>query len=128
MRYGHNCFSKEVCATSSGHVYPCIMERDVSLGQFLGSSLQEVLASETSETVRRRGKDHVKGCRDCEYRYVCFDCRPKAKGFAGGDFYAKPAYCGYDPHHGVWAQAPEQVEALLPILGQPRAGLHPQTS
>jgi MoaA/NifB/PqqE/SkfB family radical SAM enzyme len=31
-RFGHNCFADELCITATGDVFPCIMERDIILG------------------------------------------------------------------------------------------------
>lgn len=45
-------------------------------------------------------KDDISVCRDCEFRYVCSDCRaflsnPK-------DQLSKPLKCGYNPYDGTW--------------------------
>ena len=51
--------------------------------------------------------DNVLICRDCEYRYACFDCRPLAKASAGETaeyLSAPPARCTYNPYTGQWAQ------------------------
>lgn len=46
-------------------------------------------------------KDDVKICRDCEYRYICTDCRAYLED--PSDIYSKPLKCGYDPYTGVWS-------------------------
>lgn len=105
-RYGHNCFSKETCVTASGEVFACIMERTTPLGNVLSEPLGVILDSGVSRQFRTLSKDHVEVCRDCEYRYCCFDCRPRAQGMAANSSrYAKPAECLYDPYAGVWASA-----------------------
>lgn len=102
-KYGHNCFSKDICISADGRVFPCIMEREMILGDVLKMSLQEILEKENSKQIRSLSKDHIKVCQHCEYRYCCFDCRPKAKKVSStGDFYAKPAECLYDPCAGEW--------------------------
>ncbi|MNX99984.1 hypothetical protein D3C86_1324620 [compost metagenome] len=45
-------------------------------------------------------KDDIAVCRDCEFRYVCTDCRAYVEDPA--DAYAKPLKCGYDPYANVW--------------------------
>ena len=42
-------------------------------------------------------RDQVDVCRDCEYRYICTDCRAFVS-----DPLAKPAKCNYDPYAGEW--------------------------
>ncbi len=100
---GHQCFSREVCVTATGDVFPCIMERDIVLGNILNQSVENILGNEPALEIRRLNKDAIKTCKDCEYRYACFDCRPKASGNSPDkDLYAKPAECHYDPYEGVW--------------------------
>lgn len=103
VKYGHNCFSKEICITASGDVFPCIMERSVSFGNVFNHSLNQILESQIAKRIRNLVKDNIEVCRDCEYRYCCFDCRPKAKGASSNDnFYAKPTECLYNPYSGKW--------------------------
>jgi len=103
-RYGHNCFSKEVCVTASGDVFPCVMERDRSYGNVLERSVPKILLSLRACQTRLLTKDQVEVCRDCEFRYACFDCRPKAHcGDSDGNFLAKPSDCSYNPYEGQWS-------------------------
>ncbi|MEK7193686.1 MAG: radical SAM protein [Patescibacteria group bacterium] len=106
--YGHNCFSKKVCVGPSGDVYPCIMERDMSYGNVLETSLENILKKGRAQRIRQLSKDHIEICRDCEYRYACFDCRPKAKNMdKSGSFVAKPTECLYSPYLGEWGSLEE---------------------
>ncbi len=45
-------------------------------------------------------KDDVSVCKDCEYRYICVDCRAYTQN--EHDPYAKPAKCSYNPYEGEW--------------------------
>ena len=44
-------------------------------------------------------KDQVETCRDCEYRYICNDCRAYTRN---DHLYGKPLKCKYDPYTGEW--------------------------
>ncbi|MEK7634705.1 MAG: radical SAM protein [Patescibacteria group bacterium] len=102
-QYGNNCFSKEICVTASGDVFPCIMERDITLGNILDVSLAHIIQEKTVKQIRGLNKDKIEVCKDCEYRYCCFDCRPKAKKASfNGNFFAKPSECLYNPYSGKW--------------------------
>ncbi len=101
MRYGHNCFSKDICVSCNGDVIPCIMERDIKFGNIFEESFATIIENEKSKSIRMMSKDFIEVCKDCEYRYACFDCRPKAKGFQN-NLYAKPAECMYNPYLGKW--------------------------
>ena len=103
MKYGHNCFSNKICVKANGEVTPCIMEKDVIFGNAYRNKLKEILEIEKNKRIRSLNKDFIEVCKDCEYRYGCFDCRPKAKiSSSGRGFCAKPADCLYDPHTAKW--------------------------
>lgn len=97
--YGHNCFANKICITANGDILPCIMERNVVIGNILKDSLQEIMSSEGTKRIRNITKDEIEVCRDCEYRYCCFDCRVRAE-----NFYSKPLDCLYNPYTGKWLE------------------------
>jgi radical SAM protein with 4Fe4S-binding SPASM domain len=101
---GHNCFLTKICVSASGAVYPCIMERRISYGNVLEDSLLDILNGSAAMDVRELSKDKIAVCRDCEYRYACADCRPRATAGAEGPFAAKPQECLYDPYSGIWGK------------------------
>lgn len=100
--YGHNCFSRFLCIADSGQVMPCIMARDLVVGNVFKESISSILKKEKTKTIQGLSKDKIETCKDCEYRYACFDCRPMARYYAKDDLYAKPYECCYDPYLGIW--------------------------
>lgn len=112
---GHQCFIKDIYISSLLEVYPCVMERRISYGNLKNSRLTNLI----NENIRKLSKDNIDGCKDCEYRYACFDCRPDANG---RDFYAKPWFCSYNPKSGVWIDLQTVFEmhikksSMLPLV------------
>jgi radical SAM protein with 4Fe4S-binding SPASM domain len=102
----HNCFGRDVCISPTLEVYPCIMERRISHGNLRETGLKALMKRELCGL----NKDKVEGCRDCEFRYACHDCRPDA---LDGDLTAKPWYCTYDPYSGEWEDADAAVQRIL---------------
>lgn len=98
--YGNPCFQGKICIGPVGKVYPCIMEKEEQLGNVKENTLQEILAGDSLQRVWGLSKDQIDGCKDCEYRYACHDCRPKAK--KESNYFAKPDDCLYDPLTGKW--------------------------
>ena len=96
----HPCWPGKLYICSNGEVLPCGMEQDLSLGNLMENSLNDVLCGPETETAWSLTKDQIDDCGICEYRYACFDCRPKSK--EEGNFLAKPKECLYDPKEGVW--------------------------
>lgn len=103
-----NCFSKYFYIGSDLEVYPCVMERRFSHGNLRGRRLAEIVDS----SLLNFSKDQVKGCRDCEYRFACLDCRPDS---LSGDKYEKSWFCLYDETTGVWREADERIKELLEL-------------
>lgn len=42
-------------------------------------------------------KDEIEICKECEFRYICFDCRVKVS-----HKYARPNTCIYNPYTSLW--------------------------
>ncbi len=101
---GHNCFANSLCVTSIGDVVPCIMVRNKIIGNIRDRSLIEVFYGKEAAHIRCLSKDLIDICKDCEFRYVCFDCRVDAPQ---DNFFAKPLSCLYDPYTGEWQQRKE---------------------
>lgn len=93
--YKENCFSTHLYIGSDMEVYPCPMERRISHGNLRENRLKDIL----KPSILNFSKDNVDGCKDCEYRYLCIDCRPDS---ITGNIHEKPWYCTYDPYEGTW--------------------------
>lgn len=104
--WAFNCFSKYFYIGSNLEVYPCVMERRFSHGNLAGKKLSEIV----DQSLLNFSKEQVKGCRDCEYRFACLDCRPDS---LSGDKYEKSWFCLYDEQNGVWRDSDERIKELL---------------
>lgn len=69
---GNNCFLSKLYVASNMNVYPCVMERRLCHGNLKNKPVLDIINSRICSF----NKDHVEGCKDCEFRFVCFDCRP----------------------------------------------------
>ena len=81
------------------------MERRISHGSLKKQTLKEVLNND----ILNIQKDKIEGCKDCEFRYCCFDCRPNS---LGKDVLSKPWYCTYNPHNGEWEDIDDFIKHL----------------
>ena len=98
-RYDYNksfqsCWGDKLCIDSSGNIYPCIMSA-YKVGTI--NEVEHVWTGENS--YRSITNDKIEVCKDCEFRYICLDC--KAMSEQCGVF-SKPYYCAYDPYEGKW--------------------------
>ena len=103
-----NCFSRYFYIGSNLEVYPCVMERRFSHGNLKDKSLADIV----SQSLLNFSKQQVKGCCDCEYRFVCLDCRPDS---LSGDKYEKSWFCLYDEQNGIWRDSDERIRELLAL-------------
>jgi radical SAM protein with 4Fe4S-binding SPASM domain len=99
--YWNPCWYGKAAVSSSGDVLPCVFSRDQIVGNVLHERLSDILRGEKMLNLWGLNKDKIETCRDCEYRYVCQDCRPWAKGFSG-NLNSKSPRCAYDPLKGEW--------------------------
>ena len=102
---GHNCFSRRLYFATDLTVYPCVMERRISHGNLRNSKLKDIL----NENIFSINKDKIHECRECEFRYCCFDCRPDSNG---NEFYSKSWYCTYMPTSGKWQNEEKFLDGL----------------
>jgi len=111
---GHSCLLGKITVTEFGDVLPCIFSRDNIVGNVLvAPTLENILRGPVLTRIWRATKDGVMVCRDCEYRYVCFDCRPLSEGASQGNAsYLEAPYprCTYNPYTGEWGQGLWKVD------------------
>ncbi|MCO5167152.1 MAG: PqqD family peptide modification chaperone [Planctomycetes bacterium] len=137
---GNNCWGGELNVTARGEVVPCIFERKLAVGHVDadGAGLTALATGERARAVWSITLEECRVCRDCEFRYACFDCRFSTYR-ATGDLYAKPPGCTYDPHAGRYEEDPgmppgaprrredlivEEVEDGLVALDEARGEAH----
>ncbi len=94
----NSCWGNKIAITADGKIRPCIYS-EVSIGDFETFPMDRLVKE--MEQYWEITKDRVERCKDCELRYVCFDCREIARR-QGGDLFAANPYCKYDPYKGTW--------------------------
>ena len=71
-----------------------------SFGNIGQSTLKEVIDNPEFRKMWGITKDQISICKDCEFRYVCSDCRAFLQ--KPEDKFSKPLKCGYDPYTATW--------------------------
>ena len=82
------------------------MERRFSHGNLKDDKLCNLIKREIQEF----NKDKIEGCKECELRYACSDCRPDS---LTENIYAKPYYCTYDVDKGEFMDEDEVINNIL---------------
>ncbi len=73
-----------------------------SFGNIRDTTLMEAIEKPGFKKYWNITKDQIAVCKDCEFRYICTDCRAYKED--PDDDYSKPLKCGYDPYTGVWEE------------------------
>jgi SPASM domain peptide maturase of grasp-with-spasm system len=98
----HNsCLNRKIAIDAEGNIKNC-PSMPQSFGNIKDTALAEALAHPDFKKYWNITKDQVKVCQDCEFRYICTDCRAYLED--PRDDYSKPLKCGYDPYTGQWAE------------------------
>jgi SPASM domain peptide maturase of grasp-with-spasm system len=102
----HNtCLNRKISVDARGEIRNCpSMAR--SYGNARETSLHEALAHRDFAVLWEINKDQIAICKDCEFRYVCTDCRAYLQDER--DLYSKPSKCAYDPYTAEWRSSAEQ--------------------
>jgi radical SAM protein with 4Fe4S-binding SPASM domain len=114
------CWSGRIAVAPSGEVFPCIFSRELPAGNVLRTPLPTVIEGSALQDLWSIDKAQIPVCRDCEFRYGCFDCRALAYKQTG-QLRSKPPSCKYDPYNGTWenpaadASLPLPEEAAVPV-------------
>lgn len=95
----NSCLNRKISIDTDGNIKNCPSMKK-SFGNILDESLIKVSENIDFQKKWSINKDLVEVCKDCEYRYVCSDCRAYTKN--PSNEYSKPLKCFYDPYTGVW--------------------------
>jgi SPASM domain peptide maturase of grasp-with-spasm system len=108
----HNtCLNRKISVDARGEIRNCpSMAR--SFGNVRETSLHGALAHRDFAALWSINKDQIAICKDCEFRYVCTDCRAYLQDER--DLYSKPSKCSYDPYTAEW-RSPAEPPALAGI-------------
>jgi SPASM domain peptide maturase of grasp-with-spasm system len=116
--HAHNsCLNRKLSVDQHGEIRNCPSLPD-SYGNAATTPLRAALERPEFRRLWSVTKDQVETCRDCEFRYVCTDCRAYVE--ASAHAHPKPAKCAYDPYTARWGAPPAEsarpARAPLPVM------------
>ena len=100
------CFSRLLYISCSQDVFPCAMERRLKHGNLKDNKLANII----KDDILNYSKKDINGCKDCEFRFICFVCPPDSLSGELGD---KPWNCTYDVYNGEWLNIEDYINKLL---------------
>jgi SPASM domain peptide maturase of grasp-with-spasm system len=95
----NSCLHGKISIDSYGNIKNCPSMKE-NFGNIKDVKLERAVTRKDFKKYWAITKDQVKGCKDCEFRYMCTDCRAYLED--PKDIYSKPLKCGYNPYSGIW--------------------------
>jgi SPASM domain peptide maturase of grasp-with-spasm system len=100
-RQENSCLSHKISINNLGEIKNCPSTSEV-YGNIATANLVEAIMQPHFKKYWKITKDQIQICKDCEFRYICTDCRAYVE--TPGDLYSKPLKCGYDPYTCTWQE------------------------
>jgi len=97
----NSCLHRKISVDARGEIRNC-PSFPAGYGNARDTRLQSVVERPEFREVWGTTKDQVETCKDCEFRYICPDCRAWVRD--AGDRFSKPSKCRYDPYTATWAE------------------------
>ena len=98
----HNtCLNRKISIDTEGYIRNCPSMKE-HYGNIKDTTLQQALEHPDFKKYWFINKDQVAVCKDCEFRYICTDCRAYIEN--PEDMYSKPLKCGYNPYTCEWEE------------------------
>lgn len=95
----NSCLNKKISISEDGSIRNC-PSINYSIGKINNTSILKALNDKKFTKLWNINKDKVNICQECEFRYLCSDCRAYIEN--PFDIYSKPLKCGYDPYTNIW--------------------------
>jgi SPASM domain peptide maturase of grasp-with-spasm system len=92
----NNCLNKKISIDTVGNIKNCPTLK-LSHGHVSNNTLFEIVKNDNFSKYWNINKDQIETCKDCQFRYICSDCRAFVD-----NLYDKPYKCNYDPYKNKW--------------------------
>ena len=95
----NSCLNKKISIDTNGDIKNCPSMQN-NYGNIKDVTLEMALLDKKFKKYWNISKDKISICKDCEFRYICTDCRAYIEN--PNDIYSKPLKCSYNPYEALW--------------------------
>ena len=95
----NNCLNRKISINGKGEIKNC-PSANKAYGNIQDITLKQAIEKQGFKDYWSINKDQIEICKDCEFRYICTDCRAHLSN--PQNIYSKPAKCTYNPYTGIW--------------------------
>lgn len=97
----NSCLNRKISIDCEGNIKNCPSMPKI-YGNITNDKLQDALKHPDFKKNWLISKDLILTCKDCEFRYICTDCRAYLED--PEDIFSKPLKCGYNPYTCEWEE------------------------
>lgn len=94
----NSCLNRKISVDEYGYIKNC-PSLEKQYGHISDTSLIDVAKENSFQKIGGINKDKISICKDCEFRYMCSDCRAYTEK---GQKMGKPSKCKYNPYECRW--------------------------
>ncbi len=94
----NNCLNKKLSIDINGDIKICPSLKK-SYGNINDTPLKSLINNDEIKKMWGIDKSQIDVCKDCEFRYICTDCRAF---LTDENILSKPIKCNYDPYTAQW--------------------------
>ncbi|MBI1286674.1 MAG: grasp-with-spasm system SPASM domain peptide maturase [Flavobacteriales bacterium] len=98
-KHFNSCLNGKISVDVHGNIKNC-PSMGHSFGNAHSTRFDSILKIEEFKRFGKMTKDQILVCKDCEFRYICTDCRAFVSDV--DDDLSKPLRCSYDPYLAKW--------------------------
>jgi SPASM domain peptide maturase of grasp-with-spasm system len=96
----NTCLNRKLCIDFDGYIKNCPAMEKI-FGNIKNTSLKEAIQTQGFKNLWKVNKDKIDVCKDCEFRYICTDCRCFIKNKK--NIFSQPSKCAYNPYICKWS-------------------------
>lgn len=97
----NSCLNRKLSIDVNGNIKNCPSIIN-SFGHINDTRLVDIIKNDQIKFLWSINKDQIDICKDCEFKYICTDCRAFLRDKQ--NIYSKPFKCNYDPYEAIWTQ------------------------
>lgn len=95
----NSCLNKKISVDKNGLIKNCPSMPN-AFGHINNDNFIDIINNPEFTKDWKTTKDVISVCKDCEFRFICTDCR--AYTLNQFENYSKPIKCNYDPYEAKW--------------------------
>ncbi len=104
----NSCLNRKLFIDSNGNIKNCPSSKQI-YGNVQDTTLKSIIENPKFKDIWLINKDKIDVCKDCEFRYMCTDCRCFLK--QSNNVYSQPYKCTYNPYIALW----ESENGYVPV-------------